>query len=87
MMQSVESRATAESCKEPTPRKRGSRVRLNTADDVRVEMARLYREMRSDQLDPAKGSKLCYVLGQVGKQIETSDLEKRIERLEREGKL
>jgi hypothetical protein len=63
----------------PTPQK----IRLHTADDVRVEMARVYREMRGGNLDMKKGCSLVYVLGQIGKLIEVSIVEKRIEQLEK----
>lgn len=63
----------------PTPYK----IRLSTADDVRVEMARVYREMRTDKMETKKGATLIYALGQIGKAIEVSILEKRIDLLER----
>ena len=64
---------------DPTPRE----IKLKTADDVRLEMAKVYREMRGDRMDMADGTKLVYVLGQIGKAIELSEIEKRIELLER----
>jgi hypothetical protein len=63
----------------PTPYK----VRLHTAEDVRVEMGRVYREMRGKTLDTSSGCKLIYALGQIGKMIEVSMIENRIERLEK----
>ena len=45
-------------------------IKLKTADDIRVEMA--------------DGTKLAYVLGQIGKVIELVEIEKRIALLERE---
>lgn len=62
-----------------TPRK----IRLASADDVRLEMAHVYREMRAGDLDVKKGCSFVYVLGQIGKMIEVSVVEKRIEQLER----
>jgi len=62
----------------PTP----SRIDLKTIDDVRVEMARVYRDMRSGRLETADGTKLAYVLSQLGKLIESGELEKRLEALE-----
>lgn len=54
---------------DPTPT-----IHLKTADDIRLEMAKVYREMRSGKLDSAEGTKLVYVLGQIGKTIESAKL-------------
>ena len=59
-----------------------SRLPLKTIDDVRVECARVYREMRSGLIDTSDGSKLVYVLGQISKMIELYDIENRIKLLE-----
>jgi len=66
------------------PPQKGQRYRakLDTMQDVRREMAKVYRESRSEVLDPATGSKLVWMLQSIGKVIENSDLEKRIELLE-----
>jgi len=63
----------------PTP----SRIDLKTIDDVRVEMARVYRDMRARRIDTAEGTKLAYVLSQLGKLIESCEIEQRLEALER----
>lgn len=62
----------------PTPVK----IDLKSVDDVRLEMAKVYREMRNQNLDAAHGTKLIYVLAQIGKMIELHDLEKRINLIE-----
>ena len=62
----------------PTP----PRIDLKTIDDVRVEMARVYRDMRAGRIEASEGTKLAYVLGQLGKLIESGELEKRLEALE-----
>jgi len=62
----------------PTP----PRIDLKTIDDLRVEMARVYRDMRAGQIETADGTKLAYVLAQLGKLIEAGELEKRLEALE-----
>jgi hypothetical protein len=62
----------------PTP----SRIDLKTIDDVRVECARVYRDMRANRIEMADGTKLVYVLGQLGKLIEAGEYEKRLEALE-----
>jgi hypothetical protein len=59
-----------------------SRIDLKTIDDVRVEMARVYRDMRSGKIDTQDGTRLAYVLAQIGKLIEAGDIEKRLEALE-----
>ncbi len=66
------------------PYTKGTRYRckLDTLNDVRREMAKVYRESRSDVIDPVTGTKLVWMLQAVGKAIETGDLEKRIEILE-----
>ena len=56
---------------------------LRNADDVRVEMARVYREMRSGQMDLTAGAKLVWSLSQLNRAIETSVIELRMEALER----
>ena len=58
-------------------------IHLKTADDIRLEMARVYREMRQGGLDMADGTKLVYVLGQLNKAIETGLIESRMVALER----
>ena len=58
-------------------------IHLKTADNVRLEMGRVYRAMRSRELDLADGTKLTYVLAQLGKLIELAEFEQRIELLER----
>ena len=62
----------------PTPR-----VDLKTIDDVRVEMARVYRDMRSGRIDKSEGTKLAFVLAQLGRLIEAGELERRLVLLER----
>lgn len=62
----------------PTP----PTIHLKTADDVRLEMAKVYREMRQGRIDMADGTKLVYVLSQLNKAIETGIVEARMEMLE-----
>jgi signal transduction protein with GAF and PtsI domain len=58
------------------------RAKLDTMQDVRREMAKVYREARSGVVEVVDGTKLVWMLQAVGKVIEGSDLEKRIEVLE-----
>jgi hypothetical protein len=69
---------------ETLPPQKGKRYRcqLDTMNDVKREMAKVYRECRSEILDAQTGTKLTWMLQGIAKVIETSDLEKRIETLE-----
>ena len=62
----------------PTP----ARIDLKSIDDVRLEMARVYREMRSNTIESQQGTRLVYVLSAIGKLIELHDIEQRIAKLE-----
>jgi len=62
----------------PTPAK----IDLKSIDDIRLEMARVYRDMKAGIIETSDGTKLVYVLGQIGKMIEVHEIEKRIELLE-----
>ena len=63
----------------PTPKE----IKLKTADDVRLEMARVYRDMRQGRIESQEGTRLVYVLAALNKAIETGILESRMESLER----
>lgn len=69
---------------ETMPPQRGKRYRceLSTVQDVRREMAKVYRECRSEIIDAQTGTKLTWMLGELRKTIELSDLEQRLEQLE-----
>ena len=58
------------------------RIDLKTIDDVRLEMARVYRDMRAERILANDGTRLVYVLGQIGKMIELHEIIKRVEKLE-----
>lgn len=58
------------------------KIRLKSADDVRVEMARVYREMRRGELHVNTGTKLIYALTAIGKLVEQAEFEKRLSALE-----
>lgn len=66
----------------PTP----CRIDLKTIDDVRLEMARVYREMRGNKMEAQQGTRLVYVLSAIGKLIELHEIEKRITALEEKAK-
>ncbi len=58
------------------------RIDLKTIDDVRLEMARVYRDMKTQKIPTSDGTRLVYVLGQIGKMIELYEIVKRVEKLE-----
>ena len=60
-----------------------TRLPLKTAENVRAELARLYREGKTGQRDISDVSKLANVLQILGRMIATEDLEARLEKLER----
>ena len=72
---------------ETLPPQKGTRYRckLDTMGDVKMEMAKVYREARSGVVDVQDATKLTWCLQAVAKVIESSDLEKRIEILEAKG--
>jgi len=72
-------RAVACEAPYPTPRQK---VRLHTIDDLRLELSRVYRDMRDGKLESSEGTKLAYVLGQMAKLFELSAIEARINALE-----
>ena len=74
-----ESGAAAGVSAAPRPR---LRLPLKTADDVRRELGRLYREGKAGHRHVSDVSKLANVLQILGRLIETTDLEKRVEALE-----
>lgn len=59
-----------------------SKVNLANPEFIRQEMARVYREARGGKLDPADATKLVYMLSQIGKLWELSELESRLQMLE-----
>lgn len=66
----------------PPPAARRVRVALLTIDDVRAEMARLYREARGRRLETAEASKLANILAIMGRLIEGADIERRVAAIE-----
>lgn len=60
----------------------GERFRLENGTQIRREIARLYVEMRRDEIDTAKGTKLIYVLDVLSRAVERENVEKLAERLD-----
>ena len=46
-------------------------------------MGKVYREMRSNEIQPESGTRLVYVLDRIGKLIEVAQVEQRLAELER----
>ncbi|KXW57527.1 hypothetical protein FEMY_19510 [Ferrovum myxofaciens] len=63
----------------PTP---AHPIRLHTLDDIRLEMAKVYRGMRSGSIDPQDGTRLAFVLGQMVRLFEQSAQDRRLEAIE-----
>lgn len=61
------------------------RLNLSTCEDVRREMARVYREARSRLIEPSEATKLIFILGQILRAHESFVLETRIAKLEQRG--
>lgn len=78
-MKTKQTRATSSDATDPPGR---LRLKLATADDVRRELGRIYREGKSGQRDIADVSRLANVLQILNRCIEAGDLERRIEALE-----
>ena len=67
-----------------TPRPPAIRVgRLDTADRVRRELARVYKDARCRRIEAGDASKLASVLGLIVRIVETSDIERRLAEIER----
>ena len=78
-MKTVETRVDSGDGRAPPGR---LRLRLKSADDVRAELGRLYREARAGRVETQDASRMANMLSILGRLIETGDLEQRIERLE-----
>lgn len=58
------------------------RINLSTSEDIRREMARVYRETRCNKILPSNGTKLVFMLMSILKAYEVSEMEKRLADLE-----
>lgn len=68
----------------PTP---SPTIHLKTLDDIRVEMAKVYRDMKTGKVPAQDGTRLAYVLAQIGRVIEIDKFSGRVEAVERVLKL
>ena len=64
----------------PTPGRR--KAVLNSLDGVRREMARVHRDAEEGRRDTSEASKLTYMLAQIGKILELTEIEARVKALE-----
>jgi predicted nucleic acid-binding protein len=58
------------------------RINLSTSEDIRREMAKVYRETRCNKILPSNGTKLVYMLTNILKAYEVTEIEKRLTDLE-----
>ena len=58
------------------------RINLATSEDIRREMAKVYRETRCNKIMPSNGTKLVYMLVNILKAYEVTEIEKRLTDLE-----
>lgn len=64
----------------PTP---SPTIHLKTLDDVRIEMAKVYRDMKLGKLPSQDGTRFVYVLSQIGRVIEADQIADRVDAVER----
>lgn len=64
---------------DPSPPK----IKLSNLEDVRREMATIYREARTGKLDISAAGRLAYILTGVGKLVEIEQVEKRLIEIEK----
>jgi hypothetical protein len=62
------------------------RIRLDSLDRVRREMAKLYVEAKQGGRDVQDASRLANILSMIGRLIEGGELEKRLQALEERAK-
>ena len=62
---------------DPTPR-----INLATSEDIRREMAKVYRDSRLQKIMPSEGTKLIFMLTQILKAHELYIIEKKLLELE-----
>lgn len=58
-------------------------IKLATVKDCRMEMSRVYRDSRHGLISPQEGTRLVYMLTNIANAIKDSELERRVEQLEK----
>lgn len=66
---------------------RGCKIKLHSAEEIRAEMARVYREARTGRLASDQATRLVYILGQIAKVHELGIIESRFTALEQIAKV
>jgi hypothetical protein len=56
--------------------------KLDSLRKVRLEMTKIYKEARIGTLETQEATRLCFLLVNIAKLIESSDLERRLEQVE-----
>lgn len=74
--------AVEDDSEDTTPSEKRVRAPLRNVHEVRAELCKIYREARGQKLSVDHASKFCFILTQIAKVMETSELTKRIEALE-----
>ena len=82
-MTRARTRADADDDRDPTPRGRSAPIRLATAEDIRKELGRVYRQARRGQIATSEATRLAYLLDCMRKAIETDVLAAQVAELER----
>ena len=59
------------------------RIKLSTSEDIRREIAKVYRETRFNKILPNNGTKLVYMLTNILRAYESTEIEKRLVELEK----
>ena len=59
-----------------------SGANINALEDVRREMASVYREARAGRMDASEAGRLAYILTGIGKLIEATEIERRLSQME-----
>ncbi len=57
--------------------------RLSYLGEIKAELAKVYRDMRTNRIPMRDGTALAYVLMALARIIEGGDMEERLERLEK----
>lgn len=58
-------------------------IHLKTLHDLRIEMAKVYRAAKTGEIDSQEGSRLVYMLSNIGKVIEAQQVEERVDAINR----
>jgi len=59
-----------------------AKVNLSNPENIRQEMARVYREARGYKIEPQDATRLIYMLSQIAKAYELGVMEQRLQTLE-----